>query len=240
MTKPTLSIVIPALNEEANISAAVSEVIKAVEGRCSEYELLLFNDGSRDRTGERMEQMAQRNSRIRVFHNAVPLNTGAVFQKGVSLARYEYVMMVPGDNENPSQALIGPMAAIGQADLIIAYTANPEVRPWVRRLISWTYQRLLNLLFGLRLKYYNGTSIYRTADLRRITIRSTSFAHLAERLIKLIRSGCSYVEVGIRIVPPSGRRSKAFRWKNLIGVSGSILKLFYEVCVLGTVKQERA
>ena len=231
--KPTMTIVIPALNEEANISAAVQEVLRVVEPRCSEYEILLFNDGSTDRTGSIMEDLARANPKVRVFHNPSPRNTGAVFSQGVEQARYEYIMMVPGDNENPAQALIAPIEAVGKADLVIAYTVNPEVRPLARRIISRAYTTLLNLLFGLRLRYYNGTSIYRTKDLRRIRIGTHSFGHLAERLIKLIKSGSSYWEVGVPIAAPRGRQSKAFRLKNLIGVGQTILRLFYEVQLRG-------
>src|SRR5262249_34356754 len=49
--KPTLSVVIPALDEEANIVDAVKETLDALGDRFSDYEILLFDDGSRDRTG---------------------------------------------------------------------------------------------------------------------------------------------------------------------------------------------
>ncbi len=49
--KPTISFVIPALNEEANIANAVREAVAALGDRFRDYELLLFDDGSTDRTG---------------------------------------------------------------------------------------------------------------------------------------------------------------------------------------------
>lgn len=233
MMKPSISIVVPALNEEANIAAAVEEILRVVVPRFSDYEILLVNDGSIDGTGEKMETLARGNPNTRVRHNLVPRNTGAALTQAAAEARFDYIMMIPGDNENPAQALIPILDAVGTADLIIPYTVNTKVRPFVRRLISRIYITLLNFLFGLRLRYYNGTSIYKTADLRRMTVRTDSFAHLAERLIKLIRTGCSYVEVGVHIGAPHGRRSKAFRLSNIVGVGQGLASLFYEVHVKG-------
>ncbi len=66
---PTLSVIVPALNEEANIADAVREATRALGERFSDYELLLFNDGSTDRTGEIMDALALEDPHIRVFHH---------------------------------------------------------------------------------------------------------------------------------------------------------------------------
>jgi dolichol-phosphate mannosyltransferase len=227
--RPSLSVIIPALNEEADIAAATEEVIKTVGGRFADYELLLFDDGSTDRTGEIMDQLASQNSRIRVTHNTQSHKYGGVYKQGVGMARFDYVLMVPGDNENPSGAVLPVIDAIGKADMVIPYTTNTQVRPMVRRIVSRAYTMLINFLFGQRLKYYNGTFICRTADLRSITITSDSFAYQSEVLVKLLRAGKSYVEVGIQIAPPPGFSSNALKLSNLIGVVKAIFCLFGEI-----------
>ena len=227
--KPTLSVIIPALNEEANIAAAVDETLRAIEGRFADHELLLFNDGSTDRTGAIMDQLAASNPRIRVTHNPQSRNLGGVFKQGGALARHEYLLMVPGDNENPGSALLAPFAAIGQADIVIPYTTNQQVRPFGRRVASRAYVILMNVLFRQRLKYYNGTVIHRTARLRTITIRTNSFSYQSEALIKMLRAGASFVEVGIEIQPCARRQSRAFRWRNIRDVGRAIGQLLREV-----------
>lgn len=219
----------PALNEEANIAAAVQEVLRALEGRCADYEVLLIDDGSRDRTGPLMDALAAANPRLRVTHNSRPRNLGGVFKQGLAMARHEYFMMVPGDNENPAQALVGPLQVIGAADLVIPFTVNRHVRPWSRRLASHLYTTLLNGLFGRRLRYYNGTIICRTSDLRTLSIRTNSFAYVSEIVVKLLQAGKHYVEVGVEIQPPRGRQSKAFTWRNVSGVFNALLWLCYDI-----------
>lgn len=229
--KPTISFVIPALNEEANIADAVREAVASMRERFRDYELLLFDDGSTDRTGAIMDQLAAADpAHVRVTHNPTPRNLGGVYKQGIALARMDYILMVPGDNENPGHALQAPFDAIGQADIVLPYPVNSAVRGAARHLISRVYVGLLNTLFGLRVRYYNGTVIHRTANLKGLSIKTSSFAYQAEILIRLLCAGKSFVEVPIRIEPPKeGRRSRAFRWKNMMQVGRTLYLLFVDI-----------
>jgi glycosyltransferase involved in cell wall biosynthesis len=231
--KPTISIIIPALNEEANIAAAVREAVAALGDRFADYELLLFDDGSTDRTGAIMDGLAAADPRhVRVTHNAAPRNLGGVYKQGIALARMDYLLMVPGDNENPGHALQAPLDAIGRADIVLPYPVNSAVRGAARHAVSRVYVALLNRLFGLGVRYYNGTVIHRTANLKALSIKTSSFAYQAEILIKLLCAGKSFVEVPIRIDPPKeGRRSRAFRWKNMVQVCRTLGRLFVDIRV---------
>jgi hypothetical protein len=65
-----------------------------------------------------------------------------------------------------------------------------------------------------------------------LSIKTSSFAYQAEILIKLLCAGTSFVEVPIRIDPPKGgRRSRAFRWKNMVEVGRTLADLFMEIRV---------
>jgi dolichol-phosphate mannosyltransferase len=229
--RPTVSFVIPALNEEANIAAAVSEAVAAMRDRFGDYELLLFDDGSTDRTGAIMDELAATDPRhVRVTHNPTPRNLGGVYKQGIALARMDYILMVPGDNENPGHALQAPFDAIGRADIVLPYPVNSAVRGFVRHAVSRVYVGVLNALFGLRVRYYNGTVIHRTANLKSLPIKTSSFAYQAEILIKLLSAGKSFVEVPIQIEPPKeGRRSRAFRWKNMVQVGRTLGDLFLDI-----------
>ncbi len=201
--------------------------------RFGDYELLLFDDGSTDHTGAIMEQLAAADPRhVQVIHNATPRNLGGVYKQGIELARMEYLVMVPGDNENPGAAMQAPFDAIGRADIVLPYPVNSAVRGLVRHLVSRVYVGLLNHLFGLHIRYYNGTVIHRTANLKGLSIKTSSFAYQAEILVKLLCVGKSFVEVPIEIEPPMvGRRSRAFRWKNIVEVGRTLSTLFVDIRV---------
>jgi dolichol-phosphate mannosyltransferase len=225
----TISIVVPALNEERNIVGTVEEIRKALGDRFEQYEILLFDDGSSDRTGELMQELATGDPHIRVTRNVTPRNLGGVYKQGIETARYDYLMLVPGDNEIPAAAIQRPLDYMGESEIIIPYPTNTKVRSPFRRLASRGYTTVINILFGQNLKYYNGTVVSRTADLRKISITTDSFAYQSEALLKLLRSGRSYTEVPIEIRQWPGRRSNALRLRNLLAVFRAIGHLVLEL-----------
>lgn len=226
----TLSVIVPALNEQDHVADAVAEATRIVAGRFDDYELLLFNDGSVDRTGAIMEELAAKDPHIRVFHHDRPRNLGGVYKHGIEVARFEYVIMVPGDNENPGYALVPVLDALGAADIVVPFPTNQGARPLHRRLGSIGYTTVVNALFGLDVRYYNGTVAHRLENLRAITVRTDSFAYQTEILVKLLRLGKSREEVGVEIdAKPGSRRSKGLRVNNLIAVLSALGSLWFEV-----------
>ncbi len=229
-----LSIIIPAYNEEKSLEAAVVWISGLLrEHTFTDYELLIFNDCSKDQTGEIADWLAKTDSHLRVFHNPVNRGFGYNYRKGVEEARGEYVMLFPGDNENSDPSLWNLIGAQGQADIITSYTENTEARPLSRRIISWLYVQILNSLFGMHMKYFNGLCLQKTQLVRKALPSTFGFAFAAEILIRLIKSGFSYVEVPIRIKPPMvvGRRTSAFKIKNIISVIKTIASLWWNVMV---------
>jgi glycosyltransferase involved in cell wall biosynthesis len=226
LPKPTLSVIVPALDEERNVAAAVDAIVAAIDDRFSDWEILLFDDGSRDATGRIIDDLAAANPRLRAFHHATPRNVGGVYREGVREARFEWLVMVPGDAENAEGALVPVFDAVGRADVVLPYPTNNRDRGLVRFAISRTYTALLNGLFGLGLPYFNGTIAVRAERVRGLAIETTSFAFQAELLVKLLGGGATWVDVPIRIDPHPGRRSKAFRPKNVIEVARTIGRLF--------------
>jgi glycosyltransferase involved in cell wall biosynthesis len=227
----TVSIIIPALNEEGNLADAVGTVLGAIGSRFADYELLIFDDGSTDRTGVIADELAAGNQHIRVIHNPRNMGFGDNYNRGVELARMEYVTMFPGDNEIPGEAIRTILNVVGEADIVVPYISTPAVRSGSRQAISATFVALVNVLFGLRLRYFNGPCVHRRSLLQSIPMRTHGFAYMAAILVRLIRSGCSYVEVPMPLQARQHGRSKAFKLKNIVSVLRTLGELFWEVRV---------
>jgi len=227
----TLSVIIPALNEEGNLGAAVSTVLAAIDDRFTDYELLVFDDESTDQTGAIADELAGGNPHIRVIHNPRNRGFGYNYRRGVELARMDYVTMFPGDNEIPGEAIRVILDAVGSADIVAPYISTPAVRGCSRRTISACFVMLINLLFRLRLRYYNGPCVHRRSLLLSVPMRTHGFAYMASILVRLIRSGASYVEVPMPLQARQHGRSKAFKLKNIVSVLATIGELFWEVRV---------
>lgn len=223
--KPTISFVVTALNEEASIEPTVQQILIAAEGRFLDYEILLVNDGSTDATGTIMEDLAAQNSHIRVLHNQHNLGLGGAYKRGLMVAKFDYIMWVPGDNVVPSKGLIKVLSQIAKADIVITYSANPEHRLWHRRLLSWGFVYLLNIRFGLRVPYYNGLTVYPTELLQKFSPPTNGYAYQAVALIKILKQGYSWVAVDIMNTPRESGKAKALKFNNIITVFKSIAYL---------------
>lgn len=216
----SVTVIMPALNEEANLEAAVENAVNLLTPYTSDWEILVFNDGSTDSTGEIAERLAAGNPKISAIHHSTPRNLGGVYKAGVARATKEYLLMLPGDNENGSETARRILDRAGVADIIVPYVVNTKVRAFGRRTLSLLFVKLINLLSGCRLKYYNGTVLHRTANLKSLPFKTNGFGYQAEILVSLIRSGCSYEEVGVELAPrESASRSSALGLNNLLQVA---------------------
>lgn len=225
MSDASITICVPALNEAAHLRAAVEGIRAAVSRHFGDWEILIFNDGSTDDTGPIAEALAREDDRIWVIHHETPRNVGACYHEAIEYARKRYLVLFPGDNENDPAGLERLFALAGTADAIIPYTENPEVRPWHRRLISRLFTAAVNLLSGLRLRYYNGTVLHRVDLLRGCRARTLGFGYQADLLVQLLKRGHTYREVAIPIRPRPGRRSRALRLRNLADVARFLAKV---------------
>lgn len=226
---PTITLIVPALNEEQLITETVREIVDVVQGRFADYELLLVNDGSTDATGTLMNRLAATHPRIRVFHNSVNLGLGSSYRLGVAEARHEYVMLLCGDGGMPASSLPEIFSWIGGADIVIPYVRNlRQIKTPARFLLSKTYTMLLNRLFGLRLGYYNGLAVHRTELVRALEVKSDGFGFQGEILVKLLKAGCSFVQVGVDGAEKT-KRSSALRLSSLVSVTKTLLLLLWEV-----------
>lgn len=228
-SKPTISIVIPAYNEEANLEPTVREVLEALGTRFSAYEIIIVNDGSKDQTARVADALAQENRSIKVIHNQVNMGFGASYRRGMMAAVCDYVGFLPSDDCVPSNCIAAMFEQVGEADIISHYTSNLEVRLPSRRIISRLYTTIMNKLFGLRLTYFNGPTIQRREVIQNVKITTDGFAFLSEIMVRLIRSGHSYIQIGTPIRDRQHGSSSALRPKNVISVLKTVGVLFWDV-----------
>lgn len=226
----------PALNEEKNLEAAVNDIARCFEGLGVDYEVLLFDDHSDDRTGEVADQLARTNSRLRVFHNAQRMNIGGIFKAGVRLARYDYCVLLPGDNEVVVDEVAKCVHCLDHADLVLTYIANQEIRPFLRRFLSQSYTRVVNALFGVNFMYTNGSNFCRTDLLRGIRINTDGFSYQTEAVVKLVRQGVNHIEVGINLRGRAHGESTALALRNWVKVFRAIATLWWDIRIVNRSK----
>jgi len=227
----SLSVLVPALNEERDLEATVRQLIRIVGSVCEDFEIIIVNDGSTDRTGDLATQLARTQPRVRVLENPRNMGLGYSYARGVREARKTHFVYVPGDNTWPEDSIGEILRHVGKADVVTSYATNPEVRVGFRRVISTAYTTTLNALFGLRMRYFNGLSVYPRRFLLTRPVTTWGFGFQAETLLKAIDAGLSVVEVGVPIDEAAARRSRALSLRNFLSVAKTVITTFWALRV---------
>lgn len=225
-----LTIVMPALNEEMNISEAISDCLTALEECGIDGELIVINDGSADRTAGLMEEKRLiHKDRIRVIDHDRPEGVGACFWDGVDNATGEYVLMIPADNENDCREILQYMKLLDDVDMVVPFVCNKETRSIFRNLLSHVYRLIINTTFNTRFNYTNGTVLYRTSALKDTGNRSRNFFFQTDILIRLTKKGYLSAEVPCRLRQRHSGRSKALGCRSFLNVTRDYFKLARDI-----------
>ena len=224
----SISVIVSAMNEQGNLEPSVRSVVGAVAPRFVDYEVIIVDDGSVDRTPEIAAALAAANPRIRVHRNPRNLGLGRSYRIGIDLARCDYTSWVAGNNIVPQEALERIYDRVGERDMVISFILR-DVRDFKRRVMSRAFTRMMNLLFSVRMRYYTGPCVYKSAVAKSFTMRAEGSLFVAELLVRLLRAGQSYVEVGLTPLPRTSGATKTFRAKNLVDVFVSVMRLFWEL-----------
>ena len=231
MKQPTLSVIMPALNEEKNIEAAINSTFEALKKYNIDGEIIVVNDGSSDDTKNIVENLAQNNDLIKLINHDKPQGIGASFWDGVKHSNNDVVVMFPGDNENDPDDALRFFYLMNDVDIVIPFIHNLDVRDRIRRIISSIYRFIVNVSFGINLNYTNGTIFFRRIILEGLELNTTGFFFNAELLIKLIRHGYLFAEVPNFLSVRGGGKSKAISLKSLIIVIKGYLRLFFDIYI---------
>ena len=224
----SLTIIISALNEEKLIAKTVSDILSVARENIDQYEMILVNDGSTDRTGEIMESFSKVNSEIEVINNPEPRGLGKHFQEGINKASCEYIIHLSGDNELTVDGFKNLINAIGSTDLVIGYRVNAfEARILFRAVLSYMFTRIINLIFGFKLKDVHGLVVFPLEIVRKFDLQLVGYTQQVELLVKLFREKASYVEVPMRINKETQENSQALNFKTLVEFTKIILHLIF-------------
>lgn len=225
----SVSIIVPVFNEEKNLPLAISDILHAMGGYRHGYEILIVNDGSTDSTGKIADTFIRTYKCICCIHHRHNEGIGAAFRSGITHAKKQWVVPFHGDNDSSAGSLREMIDRIGEADLISAYTVNTHLRPLGRRIISWSFVIMTNLLFGLSLRYYTGYFLCRAESLRRLRLLSSSPAVYIEAKVSLLKQGVRYIEVPFEHTGRKYGESKTMNAKSIVDAVMTMARLIRQV-----------
>ena len=207
----SISVVLPAYNEEDCIERAVAAAREALADVASVHEIVVVDDASTDRTGALAEGLARADNRVRVIRHARNRTLGGALRSGFAAARCDLILYTDADLPVDLRALPAALALFERerADLLAGYRLNPQAAGRRRALYTWGYNRLIRAVFGLAVRDVNfAFKLIRRTLLEGMTLRSEGSFIDAELLLRARKAGARFVELGVEYVPRSGGVSK--------------------------------
>lgn len=227
--KMVVTVVMPALNEEKNIAAAIDNTIQSFKDFSIKGEIIVVNDGSTDETENIVNDITKKERCVRLLKHDTPKGIGASFWDGVDNARGNIIVMLPGDNENNPWEIFRYYNLLDHVDLVIPFIYNKRVRSLFRNMLSYLYRFIINTTFLVNFNYTNGTILYRKSILKEIDCRSNGFFFQTDILIRTVKKGYLFAEVPYRLNLRESGVSKAVTFPSLANVVRGYVRLVRDI-----------
>lgn len=192
----------PAYNEEASIVSTVEGVVKVLNTLNLAWEVLIINDGSKDKTAEVVESLEKKYPGVRLVNHEKNKGYGRALKTGFAEAKYQWVAFVDSDGQFDFSEIKKLLEHTNEADVILGYRLN-RADPFQRRIFTWGWKMLAMVLLGLNVRDYScGFKLIKKKVIEDISpIESEEKVTQIEMLIKAKKRGYKFAEVGVHHYP---------------------------------------
>lgn len=190
-----LSILVPAFNEQELLATALAAIGAAAAQASADYELVVVNDGSSDRTGVILDQLAAKDPHILAIHHAVNQGIGGALCTAGCNARCDRAIICPVDSPLTADQLRTYLATCADDTIVVGYRPERVGYQGWQQIGSWVYHGLASLLLGLRLRDINWIHMYPTKLFAEVHPEFGGIVYLAEVLARAKGRGYKLVEI---------------------------------------------
>jgi len=201
MRKLSLSVFFPCYNEEANVERTTLAALATCQAMTDDFEIIIVNDGSKDRTGELADKLAAEHEPVRAVHNRRNRGYGGALQTGFRNATKEWVFYTDGDGQFDFKEMFKLLPVLDGHDIVSGFRIDRS-DPLVRRINGWGWTLLCNMLLGTKLRDIDcAFKLFPRKLFDEITMRSEGALIDAEILAKASHRGYRIGQVGIHHYP---------------------------------------
>jgi 1,2-diacylglycerol 3-alpha-glucosyltransferase len=208
--RQSISVVFPAYNEEENIGITVQQALDCLESIFQDWEVIVVDDGSRDKTSEVINELAKKEARLTIVRHPGNQGYGAALRSGIQKARKELIFFCDSDLQFRLNELLFLLIWIEQYDIVIGYRVKRE-DPWYRKLFALGWKILVRLLLGLKIRDIDcAFKLFRSAVFKEISIDAVGAMVNTDILVQAVRMGFKIKEVPVTHFPrPNGKQTGA-------------------------------
>jgi dolichol-phosphate mannosyltransferase len=228
------SILIPAYNEEANITATIAETVKVLEAFDPSYEIIVIDDGSRDNTCQKVKSfISSGNNKIQIKSYFPNRGKGYALKYGTGFANGDLILFLDADLDlHPSQLIeMHKIMKENNADVVIGSKMHKDSMtsyPFFRKILSSSYYLIIKILFRLKVKdTQTGIKLFKQDMLKKCIqqVLVKRYAFDLELLVIINRKGYRIFEAPVYV-----KENREFR---RIGIKDAFKVLFDTLGVFG-------
>ncbi len=193
----------PAYNEELNLPGMIKDVVDVLRTRTSDFEIVVTNDGSKDRTGEVLRQLAEQYPQLRPIDHPVNQGYGAAVYTAITNASKDLIFFTDSDRQFRLEEIDRLLPHIDAADMVVGFRA-PRRDPPLRVLFGKGWSGLVTVLFGYTARDIDcAFKLFRRQVIVTVgpQIQSRGATFSAEFLVRAKRAGFSIKEVPVSHLP---------------------------------------
>ncbi len=195
--KPDVSVFFPCYNEEENVEPTTLAALRACDRLLDDYEIIIVNDGSSDRTGEIADRLAVEHSRVRAVHNQPNRGYGGALQRGIAEAQKSYIFYTDGDGQFDFEELEKVLPLMRKYDIVSPYRMDRQ-DPIHRRVNAACWGMLVRRLFSLSVRDIDcAFKLFPRRLFQEIELRSEGALIDTEILARAKRRGYTIGQVGV-------------------------------------------
>jgi glycosyltransferase involved in cell wall biosynthesis len=231
---PSLSVFFPAYNDAPSLPDLIHKTFAMLEENVEDYEVIVVNDGSQDKTGEVLEELRREFApRMRVVTHPQNRGYGGALRAGFESATREFVFYTDGDSQYDVAELPRLLALVSPATgLVQGYKLernDPAHRIWIGNV----YNLSARLMFRIRIRDIDcDYRLIRRNLLENLHLTCTSGTICVELVRKLELSGCEVQEIGVHHYPRLYGHSQFFRLRSLATTLVQLVRLWIRLVIL--------
>jgi len=224
-----ISVFFPAYNEEANIRQTVEKAVEVLEKVAKKWEIIVIDDGSKDKTGAIVKRLMKKEPRIHLITHTPNRGYGAALKSGFYNSQYEWIAFTDADGQFDFSEITKFFERQKQtgADLVIGYYLKRAV-PFYRIWGSKLWELAVFLLFGLKVKDIDcGFKLLRKKvidEIPRLEAERGPFIS-SELLIKAKKKGFKIVQLGVHHYPRKAGKATGASLKVVLSGLKDLIKL---------------
>jgi glycosyltransferase involved in cell wall biosynthesis len=234
MKVKALSVFFPAYNEAVALKETVEKADKILPKIAETYEILIINDGSKDKTGEIADSLAKENKQIRVIHHPKNRGYGAALKSGLYQAKYPWIVFTDADGQFDFNEVTRffEVQERTKADLVIGYYLQRKV-PFYRILASkYLWELPVFLLFGLKVQDIDcGFKLIKKEVIEKIPKLEAERGPFitTELLIKAKKAKFKIAEIGVHHYPRKAGQATGASLKVIFSAYSDLIRLWKKV-----------